>query len=75
MNRLSTGIVGLDDVLVGGLPAGQMYLLQGYPGMGKTTVAMQFALAGVKVGEKSLYITLPNLGKNSSPPPNPTVSI
>lgn len=58
MDRLFTGVPGLDDVLAGGLPTGQMYLLQGYPGTGKTTVAMQFMLAGVRAGEKSLYITL-----------------
>ncbi len=56
--RLTTGIRGLDDILQGGLPEGQMYLLEGHPGTGKTTVAMQFMLAGRDLGEKSLYITL-----------------
>src|SRR5579875_2387842 len=58
MERIATGISGLDDILSGGLPAGQMYLLEGDPGTGKTTVAMQFIMAGVKNGEKALYITL-----------------
>ena len=58
MERLSTGIAGLDDILAGGLPAGQMYLLQGNPGTGKTTIAMQFVLASLAVGERAIYITL-----------------
>jgi circadian clock protein KaiC len=58
MERLRTGISGLDDVLVGGLPAGQMYLVEGDPGAGKTTIAMQFALAGAEAGGTSLYVTL-----------------
>lgn len=53
-----TGIVGLDDVLKGGLPRGSIYLVKGNPGVGKTTLALQFVLAGVKAGETSLYITL-----------------
>jgi circadian clock protein KaiC len=56
--QLGTGIEGLDDVLAGGLPAGRMYLVQGDPGMGKTTLAMQFLLEGAARGEKVLYITL-----------------
>ncbi len=58
MRRLQTGVEGLDDILGGGLPAGQMYLLEGNPGTGKTTIAMQFVLAGHAAGQKSLYITL-----------------
>ena len=58
MRRLQTGVEGLDDILGGGLPAGQMYLLEGNPGTGKTTIAMQFVLAGHIAGQKSLYITL-----------------
>ena len=53
-----TGVAGLDDILSGGLPAGQMYLLEGDPGTGKTTIAMQFMLAGLEQGERSLYISL-----------------
>ena len=58
LDRINTGISGLNDILGGGLPPGQMYLLEGDPGTGKTTLAMQFILAGVKRGEKALYITL-----------------
>ncbi|SEC60459.1 ATPase domain-containing protein [Terriglobus roseus] len=58
LKRLDTGINGLDDILSGGLPAGQMYLLEGDPGTGKTTLAMQFILEGTRRGEKCLYITL-----------------
>ncbi len=56
--RVSTGVEGLDDILAGGLPVGQMYLLEGTPGTGKTTVAMQFIMQGIRSGEKALYITL-----------------
>ena len=56
--RISTGITGLDDILGGGLPSGQMYLVEGNPGSGKTTLAMQFILAGIAVNESGLYITL-----------------
>lgn len=55
----STGIPGLDDVLGGaGLPRDRIYLLQGDPGVGKTTVGMQFLHEGVRRGEKCLYIAL-----------------
>ncbi|HEY2574200.1 MAG TPA: ATPase domain-containing protein [Verrucomicrobiaceae bacterium] len=54
----STGVPGLDLVLGGGLPGNRLYLIQGNPGVGKTTMALQFLLAGDKVGEKGLYITL-----------------
>ncbi len=56
--RIDTGVSGLNDVLSGGLPAGQMYLVEGDPGTGKTTLAMQFVIQGVRAGVKSLYITL-----------------
>ena len=56
--RVDTGVAGLNDILSGGLPAGQMYLLEGTPGTGKTTLAMQFIIQGVKSGQKSLYVTL-----------------
>src|SRR5689334_19143598 len=55
---LPTGISGLDDILRGGFPAHCLYLLSGAPGTGKTTLAMQFLLAGVKNGERCLYVTL-----------------
>ena len=53
-----TGIAGLDEVLRGGLPTHQMYLIQGDPGAGKTTLAFQFLLEGVRRREKALYVTL-----------------
>jgi circadian clock protein KaiC len=54
----STGIPGLDDILGGGLPRHRLYLVQGTPGAGKTTLALQFLLEGVRAGEPCLYITL-----------------
>lgn len=56
--RLSTGIPGLDDILYGGLGKGFLYLIEGSPGAGKTTLALQFLIAGAKNGEKGLYISL-----------------
>lgn len=53
-----TGIAGLDEILGGGLPLHQMYLIQGDPGAGKTTLAFQFLLEGVRRGEKAMYVTL-----------------
>jgi circadian clock protein KaiC len=58
VQRAATGIVGLDDILGGGLPVHRLYLVRGSPGVGKTTLALQFLLAGVRAGEKVLYITL-----------------
>ena len=58
LTRMDIGVSGLNDILLGGLPVGQMYLVEGDPGTGKTTVAMQFILAGVRAGETGLYITL-----------------
>ena len=58
MTRLSTGISGLDAVLKGGLPQGNMYLLEGDPGTGKTTIALQFMLNNVAQGGTGLYVTL-----------------
>jgi circadian clock protein KaiC len=54
----STGTPGLDHVLSGGLPENRLYLVQGKPGVGKTTLALQFLLDGAKRGEAGLYITL-----------------
>ena len=56
--RASTGIVGLDDVLRGGLLANRVYLVEGAPGAGKTTLALQFLLEGRHLGEAGLYVTL-----------------
>lgn len=55
---VSTGIPGLDEILRGGLPKDYVYLVQGDPGAGKTTLAMQFLLAGDRRGENGLYLTL-----------------
>ena len=56
--RASTGVPGLDDVLRGGLPNHRLYVVEGQPGAGKTTLALQFLLAGVQAGETVLYVTL-----------------
>jgi circadian clock protein KaiC len=56
--RLSTGIRGLDDILGGGLTAHRVYLVEGSPGTGKTTLGLQFLLDGIAKGENGLYITL-----------------
>jgi circadian clock protein KaiC len=56
--RASTGIEGLDAILGGGFPRNRMYLISGDPGAGKTTLAMQFLLAGAKNGEPGVYATL-----------------
>lgn len=56
--RCSSGSPGLDDVLGGGLPAGHFYLIEGEPGTGKTTLALQFIAEGIKQGETVLYATL-----------------
>jgi circadian clock protein KaiC len=53
-----TGIMGLDDVLCGGLPASRVYLVQGDPGVGKTTLALQFLREGARRAERCLYVTL-----------------
>ena len=55
---ISTGIKGLDHVLGGGLTKERLYLLEGDPGSGKTTLALQFLIEGAKLGEKVLYVTL-----------------
>src|SRR5215218_5744568 len=56
--KASIGIVGLDEILNGGLAKGRLFLLEGSSGTGKTTLALQFLLEGAKTGEKGLYITL-----------------
>ena len=55
---LKTGIDGLDHILCGGLPPERLYLVEGTPGAGKTTLALRFLLQGVAQGERGLYITL-----------------
>ncbi len=54
----STGIAGLDELLAGGLPTRRMHLIEGVPGTGKTTLALQFLLAAKERGERTLYVTL-----------------
>jgi len=56
--RVSTGSAGLDDILGGGLDPDRMYLYEGRPGTGKTTIALQFLLDGVKNGERVLFVSL-----------------
>ncbi len=55
---LSTGVSGLDNILGGGFTAERLHLVEGEPGTGKTTVALQFLMAGASLGEACLYITL-----------------
>ena len=55
---VSTGISGLDNVLNGGLPRGHFFLVQGEPGAGKTTLGLQFLMAGIGNREAVLYVTL-----------------
>lgn len=55
---VSTGIPGLDNILGGGLTKERLYLLEGDPGAGKTTMALQFLIEGARLGETVLYITL-----------------
>lgn len=56
--RASTGVEGLDAILGGGFPVNRMYLVEGDPGAGKTTLALQFLLAGAQKGEHGVYATL-----------------
>ena len=58
IEKADFGIEGLDDVTVRGLTRGRLFLLEGSPGTGKTTIATQFLIAGAAVGERALYITL-----------------
>ena len=56
--RASTGVAGLDDVLGGGLARNRLHLLEGSPGAGKTTIALQFLLAGAAANEPGIYVSL-----------------
>ena len=58
LNRVSTGVPALDAIMQGGLPKGEIYLVNGAPGTGKTILALHFLQAGVRAGEKSLCIAL-----------------
>ena len=54
VEKASFGVAGLDEVTSGGLARGRLFLLEGRPGTGKTTIATQFLLAGAAAGERSL---------------------
>lgn len=56
--QAQTGVEGLDDILAGGLTRGRLFLLEGSPGTGKTTIATQFLMTGAARGESCLYVTL-----------------
>src|SRR3982074_910245 len=56
--KAKTGIWGLDNILSGGFSRGHVFLVEGAPGTGKTTIALQFLMEGAQAGEKCLYITL-----------------
>lgn len=58
VQQIPTGIEGLDFILRGGLPRGRTYVIQGDPGVGKTTLGLHFVLAGVEAGERVLYVTI-----------------
>src|SRR3982074_2708878 len=57
-SKANTGIWGLDDILSGGFSRQHVFLVEGAPGTGKTTIALQFLMEGARAGEKCLYITL-----------------
>src|SRR5690554_5334104 len=63
-SRIPTGIPGLDDVLLGGFARKGFYLIQGDPGSGKTTLALQYARARVGEGESCLYVSLTETRKD-----------
>lgn len=58
IDNAPTGVVGLDDILSGGFSRGALFLIEGKPGTGKTTLALRFLIEGDKAGEPTLYITL-----------------
>ena len=57
-SRAATGCTGFDDILGGGFATNRIYVIEGVPGSGKTTLALQFLLEGVRLGERVLYVTL-----------------
>ncbi|HET6928267.1 MAG TPA: ATPase domain-containing protein, partial [Hyphomicrobiaceae bacterium] len=56
--RAGTSIPGLDNVLEGGFARNRLHLLEGSPGTGKTTIALQFLMAGAAAGERGIYVSL-----------------
>lgn len=56
--KLSTGTAGLDAILDGGIDPGRVYLIEGTPGTGKTTLALSFLIEGARQGDATLYVTL-----------------
>jgi circadian clock protein KaiC len=56
--RAATGIAGLDEIMDGGLARNRLHLLEGSPGTGKTTIALQFLMAGAEAGEVGMYVSL-----------------
>ena len=62
----TTGVAGMDDILRGGFPAGRLLLIEGDPGVGKTTLALQFLLEGARRGERGLYITLSETARGAA---------
>jgi circadian clock protein KaiC len=57
-SKAATGVPGLDDILSGGFTKGALFLVEGTPGTGKTTLALRFLMEGAAQGERTLYITL-----------------
>lgn len=58
INRLKTGVDGLDEIINGGIPENNLVLVSGGPGSGKTTIGLQFLLEGIKNGETGIYVNL-----------------
>src|SRR6476620_8893518 len=58
LGLVATGITGFDDIIGGGFTRNRLYLVEGNPGSGKTTLALQYLLEGTRRGERGLYITL-----------------
>ena len=57
-SKARTGVPGLDNILAGGFTEGRVFLLEGSPGTGKTTIALRFLMEGAAKGERGLYVTL-----------------
>ena len=73
-SRLPTGVPGLDEVLLGGLPQAHTYLVEGHAGTGKTTLGLQFVVEGARAGERCLYVTLSETRRSSKKRHSPTTS-